>query len=390
MKLLLATEANEGMGHIAPWAAFVDLAMQAGVDVHMAAPNPAQLDRLLGKRLGMNVWQAPTLRYLAPQVQVTPKSWPELLVSLGYGDSACLTGAVKAWVNILKSLAPDVVLADYAPALMVATKACGIRLLEVGSGFCVPPLLKELCTFPGARANSPTATENAANLLVTSFGAALHAVGCSTVLNALSELAMWPEKRIVTSTPELDHYGARDDVLHIGFLSGNNQGVGIKLVRQENKPVVLGYLKAATPGLEALIAELRAESVSAHLVIPDCNEKMLSTHDGVTITQELIDLPSALKQADIYLSNGGLHGVGQALHAGCWPVVVPMQAEQVAMARQLVLRKWGDLWTQDTALKPIRRHKSGLDSKNCISPLAASTNSTEQTLLSLVKISNKV
>ncbi|MGB4115662.1 MAG: hypothetical protein WBK51_03840 [Polaromonas sp.] len=344
MKLLLATEANEGMGHIAPWAAFVDLAMQEGIQVHMAAPNTAQLDRFLGRYLGMNVWQAPILRFVVQQGQASPKSWPELLVSLGYGDSDCLTGAVKAWVNILKSLAPDVVLADYAPALMIAAKACGIRLLEIGSGFCVPPLLKEVCSFPGARANSPAVTANVTNQLVSSFGTALQAVGCSTAMNSFGELALWPEKRIVTSPPELDHYGARDDVLHIGFLSSHNQGVSIKLAQQENTTVVVGYLKAATPGLEALIADLREASVSAFLVIPDCNEKMANTQEGVTITRELVDLPSALKQADIYLSNGGLHGVGQALRANCWPVVVPMQAEQVAMARRIVKNSWGSLW----------------------------------------------
>ena len=70
-------------------------------------------------------------------------------------------------------------------------------------------------------------------------------------------------------------------------------------------------------------------------------------YGAVSITPRAINLPQALDYADIYLSNGGLNGVGLARQKGCWPIVVPMQAEQVAMARNLVLRKWGSVWVGD-------------------------------------------
>ena len=54
MKVLLATEANEGMGHITPWSSFVALALQHDVEICMAAPDLAKLNRFIGQHLKMN------------------------------------------------------------------------------------------------------------------------------------------------------------------------------------------------------------------------------------------------------------------------------------------------------------------------------------------------
>ena len=391
MRLLLATEANEGMGHIAPWAEFVAQALQQGIEVHMAAPNPAQLDQLLGKYVGMNVWQAPTVRLVLPAGPILPKSWPELLVSLGYGDSERLTGAVKAWINLLKSLAPDVVLADYAPALMLAAKIVGIPSIEIGSGFCVPPLLNGPHVLPGVRSANQHDLALAPDALKRSFNAAFKACGSDQYLSCFSDMVYWPVQRVVTSPPELDHYGVRRDVLYCGFLGGHDtHSLGAQSQSLLNEsPNVIGYLKFATPGLEALIKQMQEASINAHLVIPDCNDAMAGQRGSVCVSRTLVDLPIAMQQADVYLSNGGLHGVGQALHAGCWPVVVPMQAEQVAMARQLILRKWGDLWIDDTTAKLQRPLRNWFDVKNCTSPFLASANSAEKMLVALIKTSKK-
>ena len=108
------------MGHTAPWFDFAALAVQQGHRVDMAAPNVGQLEQIIGRRLSIGIWQAPFMRWSHSKEAVgdpIPKSWPELLVSLGYGRATYLTGAVKAWVNVLRSAATDVVIADYAPSV---------------------------------------------------------------------------------------------------------------------------------------------------------------------------------------------------------------------------------------------------------------------------------
>jgi hypothetical protein len=396
MKLLLGTEANEGMGHIAPWTSFIALAQQHGVDVHMAAPDLAKLHRFMGQHLNMNLWQAPCVRSVRPNVVSSARSWPEILVSLGYADVDGLTGAVKAWISILKRLEPDVLMADYAPALIVAAKVLSIPVIEVGSGFCVPPLMNGLLALPGIRNANQKAMSLASDQLTQSFNAAFHACGQFEVLSSFAEMALWPSRRAVISPPELDHYGERGDVMYAGFLGSSissattptKPGSAITAASGNERgspPSIVGYLKAATPGLNALIEQLRVAGVKAHIVVPDGSDGLMTNQDGVAVNRTLVDLSVELPRADVYLSNGGLHGVGQALKAGSWPVVVPMQAEQVAMARQLVLRQWGSFWLAEATSKPQQTLSTWFGVKNCPTPFVTNTTGAEKALLSLVE-----
>lgn len=388
--LLLATEADEGWGHIAPWESFVAQAIVQGMRVHRAAPNLGQLQTMESWQPGVGLWQAPVLRNALPLLPVAPKSWPELLLSLGYADAAQLTGAVRAWVSILVHLKPDVVLADYAPALMAAARVVGVPCLEVGSGFCVPPLSPTVCHFPGVRVAGNRVLNEAASKLTAAFNAALQSCACGETLASLSGMGRWPARRVVLSPPELDHYGVRSDVLYAGFLVG--AAAGALPVEPSDlwsaltpSPRVLGYLKPATPGLGALIEQLSEENIGTYLVVPGHEGvEEGDRHGCVTITRRFVNLPKALQHADVYLSNGGLHGVGLALQAGCWPVVVPMQAEQVAMAKNLMSLHLGALWLPAAPVTSGRLLQTMLGSKARPTPLVRGGVGAEELLLSLV------
>lgn len=398
--LLLATEADEGLGHIAPWGGLVTQALQQGLGVHMAAPNVGQLEQWMGKRPKIGIWQAPVFRNTPSTNQPSPKSWPELLLSLGYGNAAQLTGAVKAWLSVLKCLKPDVVLADYAPALLAAARVAGIPSLEVGSGFCLPPLLPGVQHFPGIKGGDRSAINQAESALTNAFNQAFQSCGRDEAVTSLSNVASWPVQRVVVSPAQLDHYGQRPGVVYAGFLGSHKAGKEATAstalqpqwpaketprVNEEQSARVLGYLKPETPGLQTLIAQLRAAHITAHLVVPQSNGPAIEHQGRVTVVSQLIDLPQALQQADIYLSNGGLHGVGLALQAGCWPVVVPMQAEQVAMARNLVALQWGGLYLPDTHGATDQHVQAVFAARPRRTPLALDPISAEDTLLGLVR-----
>ena len=346
--IFLATEANEGMGHIAPWLNFVRMARQQGHVVHMAAPDLGLLEKLMSGSLGLNIWQSPNMRSNAKPGNANPKSWPELLLFLGYGNTDLLSGSVKAWVNILKAVAADVIIADYAPAVQLAAKVLGIPVIEAGGGFCVPPLSPPQC-FPGVEWHDLAIVNNAADLLNKAFSTALYRTGCSYTSNNLADYASWPLRRIVLSPPELDHYRKRD-VSYFGLLGlGSEQSQPTPIQsRTVTRPVkVVGYLKPNTPGLATLLDQLGDAGVDAHLYIPDSDSS--TSCSNVVVVSDPMDFHKVLPAADIYLSNGGLNGVGLAMNYGCWPVIVPMQAEQVAMARNLVRSERGGVWMKDSS-----------------------------------------
>ncbi len=361
--LLLGTEAGEGLGHIAPWYRFCEAAPEHGYAVHMAAPNVADLNQLIGERLPIGLWQSPRFHAensIPPASSGAVKSWVELLASLGYAQPGRLQGAVKAWSSLLRHLKPHIVLADYAPALMLAARLHQLPMIEVGSGLCVPPLTCELPPFPGCALGSPDRTTAAANALCKAFNSCWTDQNLPTPLACLQDIGQWPAARVVVAPPELDPYGPRNDIQYVGLLQGLPSE---KAMLDADNPAprqarVIGYLKPTTPGLAALLSQLGTLNVDAQLYIPGAQALPKPTTGRVTVTRTPLNLAITLGSADIYLSNGGLHGVGQALQRGCWPIVVPEQAEQVATARNLVQRQWGSLWLpESTARNPANLAK---------------------------------
>ena len=351
----------------------------------MAAPNIGQLERLLGEDLAANVWQAPRPLRDVDAAHANPKSWPELLLQLGYADAAQLSGVVKAWINVLRSSRASIVIADYAPGIQLAAKVLGIPVIEAGSGFCVPPLSPVQC-FPGVEGQNPTIARNAEASLCAAFNAVLHRLGSVVTLGDLAEYASWPVHRVVLSPSILDHYGERAGINYLGLLGfKTSQGdmhsgritpdTGVAAIS------VMGYLKLGTPRLGLLIDQLAEAGVGVQLFVPGADSSL--SRGKVRVVNQPFDFGKEFELADIYLSNGGLNGVGLALHHGCWPVVAPMQAEQVAMARILVRNKLGTAWLPGVLpLDQLKRMFSARRSAACVQPVATKA---ETVLLRLIE-----
>lgn len=354
VSIFLATEVDEGMGHIAPWFGFVEQALGRQHQVDMAAPNVGLLNRTIGSRLPVRVWSGPRSQALGSSHvganQPAVKSWVELLVRLGYAQPLELEGMVKAWCNLLTLVAPTIILADFAPALILAGHILDIPVIEVGGGYCVPPLAPQLPSFPGVRRdNSRLMQADAALCASVNHCLARHNL---QLISTYGEVQSWPVHRVIRSPSELDHYGPRDGVIYAGLLSpmasSNNPTAS-----SDYWPAVVGYLKSSTPGIDALLALLSDAQIPALIYLAGLSRTTQSPQTSVALLYQPIDLATALEHAHVYLSNGGLHGVGLALQKGCWPMVVPQQAEQVAMARNLIQRDWGSVWLADSAQSPV-------------------------------------
>lgn len=355
VRIFLATEADEGLGHVAPWSGFVAQALERGYEVHMAAPDVGLLYASIGKQHDIPLWSSPSVVRSTQRQQNSAKavrSWPELLVSLGYAQAHALLGAVSAWRSILMRVQPQVVVADYAPALLLAAKTLSIPSLEVGGGFCVPPMQPEFCNFPGISSNNRQAIQDADTQLTAAINACLAQFNMRGIASA-RDMQSWPVSRVVLSPAELDPYGPRHDVVYAGLLTPDVRNPAVTLPNQPWPPIV-GYLKANTPGLEILLDEIEQSGHDALIYVAGLHDTSLPRYRHVQLTEQPFALADALLQADFYVSNGGLHGLGQALESGCWPVVVPQQAEQIATARNLVQRAWGSLWLAKPAQNALR------------------------------------
>jgi len=348
--VLIGTEVAEGMGHVTPWLDFCRMAIAAGHSVHVAAPDTLVLYRCIGSVSDAKIWAAP--RPPPSPKQVTARSWPELLLNLGYGQPDALAGTVATWVSLLETIAPDVVVADYAPALMAASHGLGIHYLEMGGGFCVPPVHANgaMPPFPGLK-DSDAARASVHTALAALDAALRQVVGRwqgRTHNVRWTDLHRGAEHRLVVSPAAFDHYDDRAQdslsVEYVGFLgvsataSAAREG-SPRLVRapgaHRGARRVVGYLKGGTPRLDAVLAGLRATGLAVRIYVSGAHD--LPQREPLDIVCEPIDLASELSPETLFVTNGGLASVGLACRKGAQMLLIPQQVEQVAMLRRLTL-----------------------------------------------------
>jgi hypothetical protein len=349
--VLIGTEVAEGMGHVAPWLDFCRMAIVAGHSVHVAAPDTLVLYRCIGSVSDAKIWAAP--RPPPSPQQATARSWPELLLNLGYGQPDALVGTVAAWVSLLETIAPDVVVADYAPALMAASHGLGIHYLEMGGGFCVPPLHADggMPPFPGLK-DSDAARVSTHTALAALDAALRQGVGRwrgRTHNVRWADLHRGAKHRLVVSPAAFDHYDdrAQDSLAaeYVGFLglsrtASAGREAPPRLVRSpgdhQSARRVVGYLKGSTPRLDAVVAGLRRTGLAGRVYVPGARD--LPQREALEIVSEPIDLASELSPETLFVTNGGLASVGLACRKGAQRLLIPQQVEQVAMLRRLSLQ----------------------------------------------------
>lgn len=357
--ILIGTEVPEGMGHVAPWLDLCRQALHQNHSVHMAGPDLLVLHRCIASRVGVKIWAAPRSHPLSAPMPV--HSWPELIVSLGYAQSDWLSGAVQSWIHTLDAIRPDVVFTDYAPALMVACRALGVRYIEVGGGFCVPPVNRDgsMPAFPGVSSSDKVVSQRS-SVALTHLNEALTKASRLVAPTHMSVREMdWIDLhcdahcRYVLSPAFLDHYDERDQglapVQYVGFLGVGRQqphSTDSKQPRTDGAgKKVVAYLKPNTPRLEEVVEAIASMGVPAQMYGPGLRTPPSSPL--LSVSERPLDLDCVLGAETLFVTNGGLGAIGVALHRGSDLLLVPQQAEQIAMARCLVKAGLGGLfWAQ--------------------------------------------
>ncbi len=354
LRVLLATEASEGLGHVAPWRGLLETLIAHGHVVTMACPQAALAQSLLGDT-GAKVLQAWWPSMHASAILESSYCWEDLLWSLGYGSSKAVAACTKYWASLFDSEKPDVILADYAPLAMVIAKARGIPVIEAGGGFCVPPARAgQPSWLPHIRQLNPSLkpsrewiarAEHRGRCIAQAFNLILPSEAGLPEFNAIYRSA---SVRCVTSSQELDHYASwrlADDVEYLGALKLSSLGVDPDAsapdwARAATKGLkLLCYLKENTPGIDEILTQL-VSSMDLQILIIGLSrsraKQLCSLHGEVPshihISEQALDFSKAIDLADVFLTNGGIHSLSHALNSGKQCLIVPSQAEQASMA----------------------------------------------------------
>jgi UDP:flavonoid glycosyltransferase YjiC (YdhE family) len=263
-------------------------------------------------------------------------AWGDLLAGVGMTDSGVLEYLVRCWEQLLVDAQADIVVADFAPSVMLAARG-RLPVIAVGTGFTVPPHRTERFTLlrPGV-ARSLIAEEQ----LLQVVNRALSRLGREP-LQRLTEIA-----RADVSCPatfsELDPY--RDDRTSPclpPFLSGDPgvAGAGDELFAYV--AVTDGRTRALSEALGLLAT--RGYTVSAWLpglLAPEAEALMQS---GVHLHRGPVPPAQIAARARLLVCSGGMGTSSAALAAGLPLAIMPLDLEKQLTANAVAALGVGSL-----------------------------------------------
>lgn len=335
-RFLLAWEMGGGLGHLMPLAGLARELLQRGHRVDFVVKDLGLVSQVLGDLLahpGMRIWQTPV--WLAPlNSPMRSITFAELMFVAGFLDASGKLAQVKAWRSLVEAIAPDVLVIDAAPTLLLSARHLPIPKMLMGSGFFIPPNTRPL----------PMLQPVAGNMVARCLASEARVLDCcNEVLGALKEPALASLSELIYSAnhacvlgwPELDAYPDRPPDSGVTFCGPMNA------VRGEVAPLpgwsegngdlpCFAYLHCDGRPLAAILSVLQRGTVNALVYAPSLPPREFAKWqgDGLRFVASPVDMAAVTRKARLIVCHAGEGTVYAALSAGLPLLMLPMQGEQ--------------------------------------------------------------
>lgn len=335
-RFALAWEQGAGLGHAMPLAQVARTLLERGHEVDLVWRDPTLAHATLGSALHhprLRLWAAPTWcgQVFDEEAATEPRTYADLLCLIGYLDTSVLTPLLKAWLNLLQTLQPDVLVVDHAPGALLAAKGMpALRTAQIGNGYFQPPTQTPLPSFRfwDERPLDP-AHESA---VLASCQAAQTTCGIAPLAH-LSELIDTDLNALLT-WPELSSYapGLLDGHTFFGPLPGDAaHGDMATWPKGAGPHRCLAYLNASHPQIVVILDMLIAARLPTLLVLRGGDRRLttrLADHAHIKRVEQLARLDQAIAQADVVVCQGNSGTVLASLSAGRPLLMLPGHVEQ--------------------------------------------------------------
>jgi hypothetical protein len=336
-------ELGGGLGHLMQMLPLAEDLAGRGYRVFVALRELDRAGALYGSA-GVSFLQAPIWLSGAAQFP-RPATYPQMLANCGFGAKSALFARGCAWRNLLKMVAPDLVIFDHAPTALLASRALPKvpRRALIGSGFCCPPV-EQREREPWAIVRPDEAPGMGLDRLRQDEGAVL--ARCNAVLakwdvpplERLGQLYSEVDENFLTTFPELDHFPHRNGAEYWGPIITAAPEAGVPQWAGAQGPRVFVYLKDATAA-EAVIAALAEAAVRtvAYVENLSCEARRKLESPTLHLSSRPLDLRRAAIECDLAVLGGGHGATIEMLLAGK-PVLENPAAREQRMVADAVAR----------------------------------------------------
>jgi UDP:flavonoid glycosyltransferase YjiC (YdhE family) len=330
-RVLCAWEFGGDLGHVRRLMPIARELRSMGHSPVFAFRDSAYLHGVLAE--GFEAFVAPLLRAPAT-VSVSPLNFSDILLNLGFDDPHGLHGALRAWRSLYALVAPDIVVADYAPTALIAAATLGLPRVTIGTGFSQPRLADPL---PGLRPwepSDPNVLRALDDRIVSAVRAGLAGV-CDRAPRSAAEL-FDASAHLLCTFAELDPFGARADVEYVGPQADTAAGVSLDWP-QGTRPRVFAYLKPRNARFGAVLGALARLDANVIVAAPGMAPEaaLAATTGSMRVVAAPVNLERLLGAASLCVSHAGAGLAARGFAAGVPCALLPLHLEQYLVAQRM-------------------------------------------------------
>lgn len=246
------------------------------------------------------------------------RSYADLLARHGYDDPEALEPMVRAWQQLVKTIQPQLVVAEYAPTLCLACYG-RIPVINLGTGFTVP--CEQDGLFPALNSDAPELVPF--DRVRSTIDSVLRRLGQVPPSPAIR--AVLGDEHLTIVVAELDPYRKNRAQTALGPLWPMPLAPPLP-----NAPACLIYLPADHPRLESLLAGLVELPMPGIAYVRDATPQIIDwlRATPLEIATHPLDLNALLPSISVVLHHGGVGLSQRCLAFGRPQVIAPIFFEQ--------------------------------------------------------------
>jgi rhamnosyltransferase subunit B len=312
-RILLGWELGNGIGYARRLAAIADRLAEIGHQPVLALRDIGALPNSAHP-----VVQAPmVVGRLRPGTRsFVPAGFADLIACNGFGSVDHLWSILRSWQELMNLCRPDLVVAEYAPCLVLAAWR-RIPTVLIGTPYLMPPA--EGPTFPERVGVRPYADQAAVLAVMREVQSASGGATPERVTQPFAEAA-----RVPYGLPELDPWSGQRRERLCGSWDP------IPPTPPPEHPRLFAYLSPQAPGFAGAANAVAAARIPGEAYIPGCPPQLESAllANGIVLRREPPPLTEAVGRATFVFHHGGNDTAQTALVLGRPQVVMPRYLDQ--------------------------------------------------------------
>lgn len=333
-RILYTWELGDNYGHMSSFAGIAEELAKRGHEVVVVLQNLSEAAKFFG-HINVRYFQAPVWKKkqaMAPRPALT---YADLIRSFGYEDAAGLATMLSAWQELVKAIAPDLIVLDSSPTALLATRDMGIKRVAYGPGYAIPPATTPLPNLRIWQKVPPAEIKRREDAAIEVINQAAEKSNISPIKD-LRDLFQTDDQCLLT-LQELDHYERRESADYLGPRFNVDTGDEVQWPDVYEKKL-FAYIRPDSKFFVELLAQLKEYPVNAVISAPGIPEKLKDKYEAphLHFSSTPVRIAQMQKECDAAICHAGQGTVAAFLLAGVPMILFPNHLEQLLVARRAI------------------------------------------------------